>query len=362
MIEAHSSENRGTMSDEYYDEDGFRLEFEDDTPDQEKQFFMRAFPNVNKISERKVHCTSCYMHIGTAPITEAIIRMHPVLRVSHCRNCHTFYNSGEFDKGEDGSELYCRWCGQGGEVYCCSKCPYVFCKKCIVQNLSRACVQDISRNDNWQCFSCAPKIMWHLRAQHWALVNYIEKQKKDMKDKNLSVQTINNLMKQDSTTCCSGKGLNKKNTTPVSAKKSAKRPSDANDFSPGAAKIPDNKRIAPRPILPVQQQTGATPPAAKKAKTDNNEVVCTPDIMSMFMTPEEPPPLVAARTQPPAAKPPAPRPTPPPAVPTTVPGRQVVVRPAIPANQAPVTMRMPTMANATNAAPPPVYHTIILIQ
>nr|XP_029713176.1 uncharacterized protein LOC109418706 [Aedes albopictus] len=343
------------MSDEYYDEDGFRLEFEDDTSDQEKQFFMRAFPNVNKISERKVHCTSCYMHLGTAPITEAIIRMHPVLRVSHCRNCHTFYNSGEFDKGEDGSELYCRWCGQGGEVYCCSKCPYVFCKKCIVQNLSRACVQDISRNDNWQCFSCAPKIMWHLRAQHWALVNYIEKQKKDMKDKNLSVQTINNLMKQDNTTCCSGKGQNKKNTTPIATKKATKRPAD--DFSPGAAKIPDNKRAQPRPLLPMQQ-SGSTPPSAKKVKTDNNEVVCTPDIMSMFMSPEEPPPLVAARTLPPVAKPTPPKPTPPPVMPTTVPGRQVVVRPAIPANQAPVTMRMPTMANSANTAPPPVYHTI----
>lgn len=181
---------------------------------------------------------------------------------------------------------------------------------------------------------------------------------RDMKDKNLSVQTINNLMKQDNTTCCSGKGQNKKTTTPIAPKKAAKRPSDATDFSPGAAKIPDNKRATPRPIMPVHQ-AAATPPSAKKAKTDNNEVVCTPDIMSMFMSPEEPPPLVAARTLPPAPKPTPPKPTPPhPVMNTTVPGRQVVVRPAIPANQAPVTMRMPTMANPANTAPPPVYHTI----
>lgn len=66
----------------------------------------------------------------------------------------------------------------GGELLCCSKCPYAFCEKCVLRNFSSDGLKQILSNDNWKCYACTPKILYPLRAQHWALVNYIKKQQK----------------------------------------------------------------------------------------------------------------------------------------------------------------------------------------
>lgn len=77
---------------------------------------------------QRLHCTACNVHLGSAPIGYFNRYIHPLLKVLLCKPCYDFYCSGEFDKDEDGSEMYCRWCGQGGKVMCCAQCAYVFCQ------------------------------------------------------------------------------------------------------------------------------------------------------------------------------------------------------------------------------------------
>lgn len=79
--------------------------------------------------------------MGSSLIKQKDRYVHPMLKVLVCKSCYNFYTSGDFEKDEDGSELYCRWCGQGGKVICCSKCEYVFCTVSTFIDIDRYFVQ-----------------------------------------------------------------------------------------------------------------------------------------------------------------------------------------------------------------------------
>lgn len=81
------------ISSTFKDSDGFQLQFEENCTEPDKKFYMKEFPRVDLIAQRKPHCTTCAIHIGTSPISEKVVRTHSILGVSQCVKCFAFYVS-----------------------------------------------------------------------------------------------------------------------------------------------------------------------------------------------------------------------------------------------------------------------------
>ncbi|XP_050341963.1 uncharacterized protein LOC126768112 [Nymphalis io] len=204
-------------------------DFEDDIPEEERTYYKNKFKDLNTVTSVRLHCSACDRHLGCSARNESRMRPHPLLRTLVCHTCHTFYNSGEFEKGDDGSELYCRWCGQGGQVYCCSGCPHVFCAKCIRRNLGNPKIKEIEELDDWKCFKCNNRCLWDLRAICWAVLRYC-----DLKNK-ITYETQDLALKEtyqkhcllDHSECCKNKFRKKESkrkepeSTPSTRKSSA---------------------------------------------------------------------------------------------------------------------------------------------
>lgn len=75
----------------YEDNDGFKLQFEESCSDTDKEYFIAQYKKVDDVAMHRLHCTTCDSHIGTAPISEKIIRTHQVLGVTQCNKCFAFY-------------------------------------------------------------------------------------------------------------------------------------------------------------------------------------------------------------------------------------------------------------------------------
>ncbi|KAG4074550.1 hypothetical protein HA402_005615 [Bradysia odoriphaga] len=237
--------------------------------------------NLLKVDNLRLHCTVCDTHVGCAVANEGNIRTHPVLLVTQCQTCHTFYNRREFTRGANSKELHCRWCAQGGGVYSCSKCPYVFCRKCILQNLSKNVITEIEKNDNWRCFACAPGVLSHLKAQHWALTNHLRQTKNQIRVMKNPDQ-LYELMYEDLTLCCGKDPLNSRQNP----KDRRRRAASNTNYNSSA---PDPKRFRNHSVVRTPSQS-PTPPVPKIVSQKS----VTPPPLILRQIPSsstEPPPL-----------------------------------------------------------------------
>ncbi|KAI5742231.1 hypothetical protein M8J77_004851 [Diaphorina citri] len=158
--------------------------------DMEISYRKKTFPNAQSVIgiKHKICCTAC----GRNLMKETdLLCSHPAMDVIICKECLQFYGDGLFKTDKKGDDVYCRWCAQGGTIYCCSKCSVAFCKKCIERNLKtdKKVMADINK-DTWACFICVSKPLWNLRALCWAVQKYKKDLRDDSRKRKLSTSSV----------------------------------------------------------------------------------------------------------------------------------------------------------------------------
>ena len=109
-------------------------------------------------------CTKCNRSFHRLISKGKKVSFHPLLNVLMCNSCCNFYGDGNLSLDSDGEDKYCRWCGEGGKLFLCSKCVCAFCKKCIKRNFNENTLEKVENDDDWVCYFCDPKPLWYLRS------------------------------------------------------------------------------------------------------------------------------------------------------------------------------------------------------
>ena len=96
-------------------------------------------------------CPGCGNRTTDAPAA------HPdfdAVRVPVCRDCAWMRNQGTFDVGDDGNEVFCRLCGEGGDLLLCDTdgCSQSHCAGCVERVTGRGAAAEAS--SVWHCFQC----------------------------------------------------------------------------------------------------------------------------------------------------------------------------------------------------------------
>ncbi|VEN40231.1 unnamed protein product [Callosobruchus maculatus] len=230
------------------------------TPEEDK-LRQETYGQKNPVQYTKIHCTACNVHLGSALDGQGNRFVHPLLKVLICKNCYYFYSSGEFERDEDGSELYCRWCGQGGQVMCCSKCEMVFCKKCIRINFDRKKIADIRDSDDWLCFRCNPSQITHLKIHCAEFMEYVRRER----SRAVTLENYSAFTNADHALCCQSMKKKATDTPPEQPKRKRRRAAPVDpDYNPLKDEEDDNDVIekVPHTIAPTPAaKAPSTPPA-----------------------------------------------------------------------------------------------------
>merc|ERR1719309_1946937 len=141
--------------------------------EEEKKYYHKNGIDPEKIEDMNIQCTACWKQVNHH-VRNNIMR-HPDLGVPICRNCKYFYeDDGEWEKDEHGSDSFCRWCANGGEMVCCDSCTNAFCKRCIQRNLGRKVFAEINNCSKWDCFMCDPTPIYPQRALMFSMSKWSE--------------------------------------------------------------------------------------------------------------------------------------------------------------------------------------------
>ncbi|XP_066907394.1 transcriptional regulator ATRX isoform X2 [Halyomorpha halys] len=168
------------------EEEEIECELTTTIPVTESRLTNKEIQGEGDILNKKISCTSCGRSIIRI-ITKGEAIIHPLMNTLVCKKCLSFYEDGEFSIDEDGTDKYCRWCGQGGKLYMCTKCPYGFCRRCIGRNVDRSVLKKIKDDKCWKCFTCNPVPIYRLQAQCSAAQKYAHQLKKK-KEEQLNVK------------------------------------------------------------------------------------------------------------------------------------------------------------------------------
>lgn len=137
----------------------------------EKDFYSEEGQKAEDIGEMSIQCTACWKQVNHHVKND--VNRHPMLGVPICRSCYNFYGEDEdWEKDEEGWDIYCRWCANGGDLICCDSCTNTFCKRCIQRNKGRSKVAEITSADKWECFSCRPSQIFDIRSLAFAIFKW----------------------------------------------------------------------------------------------------------------------------------------------------------------------------------------------